>query len=145
MLSSDDPTFVIAGAMYWSVIEINVGILAASIPSFKALAKRYAPRLLGSNYMYNADPSGKASGGEFQMKPWKGRQNISGASKQEGDLEYVSEQRITGGCTSRRGVNWGETTVQKGLADNDSEEILVGQEGRIEVKTEISQYEEARR
>lgn len=35
--------------MYWSVIETNVGILAASIPSFKSLAKRYLPRLLGES------------------------------------------------------------------------------------------------
>ncbi|KAK4115452.1 hypothetical protein N656DRAFT_694574, partial [Canariomyces notabilis] len=48
MLASTDQTWTIAGAMYWSVIETNVGILAASIPSYKPLVKRYAPRLLGS-------------------------------------------------------------------------------------------------
>lgn len=32
--------------MYWSVIEVNVGILAASIPSYKALVKKYFPFLL---------------------------------------------------------------------------------------------------
>lgn len=47
MLTSSDPTYVIAPAMYWSVIETNVGILAASIPSFKAVAQRYLPRLIG--------------------------------------------------------------------------------------------------
>ena len=36
--------------MYWSVIETNIGILATSIPSFKALAKRYIPRILGESY-----------------------------------------------------------------------------------------------
>ncbi|CRK36896.1 hypothetical protein BN1708_007235 [Verticillium longisporum] len=49
MLVSDDPTWAITGAMYWSVIETNIGILAASIPSYKAIAKRYAPRLLGTS------------------------------------------------------------------------------------------------
>jgi hypothetical protein len=35
--------------MYWSVIEISIGILAASIPSFKAIFKRYLPRFLDSS------------------------------------------------------------------------------------------------
>jgi hypothetical protein len=47
MLTSPDSTYVISGAMYWSVIETNVGILAASIPSFKAIASRFLPRIIG--------------------------------------------------------------------------------------------------
>lgn len=47
MLTSPDSTYVISGAMYWSVIETNVGIFAASIPSFKAIASRFLPRLIG--------------------------------------------------------------------------------------------------
>ncbi|KIA75485.1 hypothetical protein HK57_00034 [Aspergillus ustus] len=47
MLTSDDPTWAISGAMYWSAIEINMGILAASIPSLKAIASRFLPRLIG--------------------------------------------------------------------------------------------------
>lgn len=38
---------------YWSVIEINIGILAASIPSLKPIASRYMPRLLGSSYNHH--------------------------------------------------------------------------------------------
>ncbi|KKY36692.1 putative integral membrane protein [Diaporthe ampelina] len=56
MLEPDaDATWVISGAMHWSAIEITVGILAASIPSFKALAKRYAPALLGSSNRGGSD------------------------------------------------------------------------------------------
>lgn len=47
MLSSPDATYVISGAMYWSVIETNVGIFAASAPSFKAIASRFLPRIIG--------------------------------------------------------------------------------------------------
>jgi hypothetical protein len=47
MLTSPDATWAIAKPMYWSVIETNVGILAASIPSFKPIARRYLPRLIG--------------------------------------------------------------------------------------------------
>ena len=56
MLVSEDATWVITSAMYWSVIEINIGILAASIPSFKSIARRYFPRLLGSSYEQHYDP-----------------------------------------------------------------------------------------
>lgn len=47
MLSSPDATYVISGAMYWSVIETNIAILAASAPSFKAIASRFLPRIIG--------------------------------------------------------------------------------------------------
>lgn len=47
MLSSPDATYVISGAMYWSVIETNVAIFAASAPSFKAIASRFLPRFIG--------------------------------------------------------------------------------------------------
>ncbi|KFX90994.1 hypothetical protein V490_06144 [Pseudogymnoascus sp. VKM F-3557] len=47
MLVSADPTTAIAKPMYWSVIETNIGILAASIPSFKPIARRYLPRIIG--------------------------------------------------------------------------------------------------
>lgn len=49
MLTSDDPTYVIAPPFYWSVIESNIAVLAASIPSFKPLAKRFLPRLIGES------------------------------------------------------------------------------------------------
>ncbi|KAH0262904.1 integral membrane protein, partial [Aureobasidium melanogenum] len=50
MLFSADQTWTISGPMYWSVIETNVGILTASMPAFKAIAKKYAPKLLGGSY-----------------------------------------------------------------------------------------------
>lgn len=61
MLTDADPSWVIAEPMYWSVIEINIGILAASIPSFKILVKEYFPRMLGSGYSGH-DQSGGISG-----------------------------------------------------------------------------------
>ncbi|KAL4900222.1 hypothetical protein BDW74DRAFT_162298 [Aspergillus multicolor] len=67
MLTSPDATWAISGAMYWSAIEINIGILAASIPSFKAIASRFLPRLIGeysSNKAYNY-PYGARSGSGF--------------------------------------------------------------------------------
>lgn len=57
MLFSKDQTWTISGPMYWSVIETNVGILTASMPAFKAIAKKYAPKLLGGSYDSNRYPS----------------------------------------------------------------------------------------
>lgn len=49
--------------MYWSVIETNIGILAASIPSFKPVARRYLPFLVGE---YSGDRScGRGFSGHF--------------------------------------------------------------------------------
>ncbi|KAI5810737.1 hypothetical protein BZA77DRAFT_287498 [Pyronema omphalodes] len=56
MLTSLDPTWVIAEPMYWSVIETNVGILAISIPSYRVLVRRFFPKLLGSYSGGHTDP-----------------------------------------------------------------------------------------
>ena len=65
MLSSPDPTYVISGAMYWSVIETNIGIFAASAPSFKAIASRFLPRIVGE---YSGRKSGGWYGSSFGKK-----------------------------------------------------------------------------
>ncbi|KAI8670578.1 hypothetical protein NCS57_00529500 [Fusarium keratoplasticum] len=117
MLSSDDPTWVIAGAMYWSVIETNIGILAASIPSYKAIAKRYAPRLLGSSGM----SSDKLSG--FKPMP----------------LGPMSRDRTTPSTTTK--IEF-ENRINNRLDDNSSEEVLVAPDGRIGVRTEIIHHSE---
>jgi hypothetical protein len=49
LLASADATYDISPAMCWSVIETNVGILVASIPSSKSLAKCYLPRLISDH------------------------------------------------------------------------------------------------
>lgn len=128
MLHSDDATWVIAGPMYWSVIETNVGILAASIPSYKSLTKRYAPRLLGS---YSHE--GKLSG--FKMMPYgKSGSRKDGAT----DGDPVDVTVLAKG--ESRFVTHTKTRVQ----DNSSEEELFAPSGRIGVKTEIFQgYEDA--
>jgi hypothetical protein len=59
MLHSTDYTWTISEAMYWSVIECSVGIIAACIPSFKALARRYLPRILGEYSSANRDKYNK--------------------------------------------------------------------------------------
>lgn len=117
MLSSDDQTWVIADAMYWSVIETNIGILAASIPSYKAIAKRYAPRLLGSY--------GISSG------------KVSTFKQRRIDLRNMSRDAV--GSMNKTGV---DTRVENKLGATSSEEVLVAPNGRIGVKTDfVIQYD----
>jgi hypothetical protein len=35
--------------MYWSAIEVNIGILCACLPTLRPLIRKVAPRLLGSS------------------------------------------------------------------------------------------------
>ena len=99
MLTSDDPTWVITGAMYWSVIEINIGILAASIPSFKSLAKRYLPRLLGSSYNSKGGPTGPSVGNTYGARSGQGFSKLSNSATAKGSfgsygLETYSQSDI---------------------------------------------------
>jgi hypothetical protein len=114
--------------MYWSVIETNVGILAASIPSYKPLVKRYAPRLLGS---YAVRDDNKHSG--FKMM---GYGKSTGSKKDQSALEVQSGNAPD---TLRKGQSTFVTHTKTGIQDNSSEEELFAPIGRIGVKTEIVQ------
>ncbi|OJJ34696.1 hypothetical protein ASPWEDRAFT_112184 [Aspergillus wentii DTO 134E9] len=69
MLSSPDVTYVISDAMYWSIIETNTGILAASMPCFKAIFARFLPRLLGSSRGCKEDDASDATQ-SLRPDPW---------------------------------------------------------------------------
>ncbi|KAI9371381.1 hypothetical protein BJX61DRAFT_534863 [Aspergillus egyptiacus] len=120
MLSSADATWAISGAMYWSVIEINIGILAASIPSFKAIASRFLPRLIGE---YSS------------TKPYGGRSG-SGFSKVR-DYTQRSAVRMNVLTSQDRGPDHGFVgTVHSGV-DRGSEERIFVPDGKIYATTEI--------
>ncbi|KAI0174013.1 integral membrane protein [Pestalotiopsis sp. NC0098] len=143
MLTAADATYVISGAMYWSVIEINVGILAASIPSFKPIASRYAPRLLGSSYNRSRSGGKGGVGGQYHHGSSYLKSSGLGRSK-NGTMELRSVER-----GDRFGLQSGvnRTEVGKGsdigmghsvLDDNSSEEALyTPPKGQIGVKTQI--------
>ncbi|KAK8069789.1 hypothetical protein PG994_006405 [Apiospora phragmitis] len=147
MLVDTDATFVISPAMYWSVIEINVGILAASIPSFKPIASRYMPKLLGSSYYGRGGSTtgAKKSGTGYGY----GSGAFGGRSKGSRGLELHSVDRSNiagGGSSSRKGkgepaFNLGtmDTKIERGLgAENSSEEVLYDpNKGQINVRTQI--------
>lgn len=110
MLTDEDATFVISNAMYWSVIETNIGILAASIPSFKALASRYAPGLLSSRQKTVSNKSG------FKMMRRDG-------SRADED-----------GRDRKAGI---QTNIETGIRASSSEEQLFSVPGRIGVSTRV--------
>jgi hypothetical protein len=101
MLTPDDPTWAISGAMYWSAIEINIGILAASIPSFKAIASRFVPRLIGEyssgkRYIQRSGSGfskvrGRRSAG---MNTLRGKQHVVVDTEIISKLDRTSEERF---------------------------------------------------
>ncbi|KAJ0166896.1 hypothetical protein CTA2_5349 [Colletotrichum tanaceti] len=134
MLVNEDATWAIAQPMYWSVIETNIGILAASIPSMKVIAKRYAPRLLGT--------SSNGHGGSASNGRQSGFRMMSGSD----NLKSGSNGEKSGGTAlrslSKSGFN---TQIDHDDVDNSSEEALNNPpSGKIRVQTQVSmQYDES--
>ncbi|KAL4876445.1 hypothetical protein BJY04DRAFT_231626 [Aspergillus karnatakaensis] len=123
MLSSSDATWAISGAMYWSAIEINIGILAASIPSFKAIASRFLPRLIGeysSNKAYVP-----RSGSGFS----KVQDITNGKGRSVGMNSLRSRDRERGHAVMG-------TNIRSEL-DRTSEERIFVPQGKIYATTEI--------
>lgn len=124
MLSSKDSTYAISGAMYWTVIETNVGIFAASIPSFKAIASRFLPRFIGE---YS---SGKKYG------PWSSSNNNNNTSPRypSGFAKVRDPNSLTMITVSgKEDIPLG-TNI--GAVSNSSEERIIPQ-GKIFAHTEI--------
>ena len=157
MLKSDDPTYVIAPPFYWSVIESNIGVLAASIPSFKPLAKRFLPRLIGessqknshtyTNNSYHAhykSSSGTAGGARFnklgardgmRMKVFETNGSSHGIEGREYKRSEVSSMTLEEGGGGREAT----------LHSNDSEEqIIKPGQGDIMMTTEFTRTVEER-
>ncbi|KAK8190455.1 integral membrane protein [Phyllosticta capitalensis] len=150
MLTSVDQTWVIASPMYWSVIETNVGILAASIPSFKVIAKRHIPRLLGSYYETDRYGTGGQNGNHKSQPSRATFQNLG--SQKGGTSSSTNNGSVCLRSLDKDGLATNPYTRDKGgistrieqdAASNSSEEALNLPNGRIGVRTQIvTQYEE---
>lgn len=144
MLTSTDATWAITGAMYWSVIETNIGILSASIPSWKVLAKRYVPRLLGASSSGAGTKSGKRGGSGFHLSSLGGGGTGTGTGgakpmRLHTVTTHESANDVVGGGGGRKGFA-AHVAKRGGLSRDDSsdEEALFTPTGRIGVTTEIS-------
>src|SRR5690242_5691611 len=49
-IHTQDPCWDNAPAAYWSVIELNCGIMCACLPTLRPLAQKYIPRLVPTSY-----------------------------------------------------------------------------------------------
>ncbi|KAA8893580.1 hypothetical protein FN846DRAFT_514101 [Sphaerosporella brunnea] len=129
MLTSKDPTWVIAEPMYWSVIETNIGILAISIPSYRVLIRRSFPKLLGS---YSGGQSDRYSGGQsdsYSHGMSEGRKK----SRNYGLRSFEIHERALGMDVMITGV---------GSKRNSEEQILVPgviPDGKIMATTNVTQ------
>ncbi|KAJ5291212.1 hypothetical protein N7478_000463 [Penicillium angulare] len=124
MLTSADYTYAISGAMYWSVIETNIGILAASIPSFKAIASRFVPRFIGE---YS---SGRKYG------PWSG--NTDARRYGSGFTKVTDPNQITMNTMNGKEDDVGlGTQIGAGDRDDSSEDRIIVPDGKIFTQTEI--------
>jgi hypothetical protein len=134
MLTNPDATWAIAPAMYWSVIETNIGILAASIPSYKALAKRYLPVLLGEYSSKKAYPSrGTPHGTGRAFHKISGSGHMRSTSDEKDSKAEMYEMDECEKSFARR------TVIQQ---DNSSDEALTIPPGRIAARTQIeTRYE----
>jgi hypothetical protein len=120
MLTSADFTYAISAPMYWTVIEINVGILAASIPSFKAIASRFLPRLIGEY----------SSGRKYGSSKLTGSKQIrSGFSR--------FKDSVTMNSLRARDAEDMATQIGTGYGTNSSEERIVVPSGKIWTTTQI--------
>jgi hypothetical protein len=125
LLTSPDATYAITDAMYWSVIETNIGILAASIPTFTPLAKRYLPRLIGANA---SKIRGTYKDGVFVEIGEDGRHR--GTSDIAMNALYGQPVNINTNCHTRKGGH--------GTSIASSEENILPPAGKILAQTHIS-------
>ena len=138
MLVDPDATWAITAAMYWSVIETNIGILAASIPTFKAIAKRYFPRFVGEpTYTPNSylsrrvDKSGGSRSFPFNKLEHEGsyamhsrRANESTFDKEEVEAREQKESGV-------------QTRIEHKGLESGSQERIVYPQGQIVAQTDI--------
>ncbi|MCJ1284378.1 hypothetical protein MMC26_003709 [Xylographa opegraphella] len=143
MLVDPDATWAITAAMYWSVIETNIGILAASIPTFKAIAKRYFPRFVGeSSYAGNSylrrrtDKSGGSRSFPFNKLEHTGSYPMN--SRKGNDSTYATEE-LESGEQKERGVH---TRIEHKGVESGSQERIVYPQGQIMAQTEITTHVE---
>lgn len=104
---------------YWSAIETNVGILAASIPSFKALAKRYAPALLGSS---------NRGGSDYKLGGVGGDRSAGGASRSL-SANKLARFHMMDRSRSGQEVDIHASHGRRGGDDGDDKELGGGREG----------------
>lgn len=138
MLTSPDSTYVISNAMYWSVIETNVGIFAASIPSFKAIASRFLPRLIGEYSSQKQSYGWSNSGGMGDGTRGKYGAGSNFSRIRDPHATYALRTLNDDGDGPSHGGDMYGTQTNTGFGRNSSEERIIIPEGKILAQTQIS-------
>lgn len=138
MLNSPDSTYVISNAMYWSVIETNVGIFAASIPSFKAIASRFLPRLIGEYSSQKRTYGWSNSGGMGDGTRGKYGAGSNFSRIRDPHATYALRTLNDDGDGPGTETDMYGTQTNTGFGGNSSKERIIIPEGKILAQTQIS-------
>ncbi|KAJ4133299.1 hypothetical protein NW754_016107 [Fusarium falciforme] len=142
LLTDLDATWVIAWASVWIIVEANLIITCASMPTLRKFFKHVAPKLIGeSRYGSKTGKSGKS--GENSKPPTRtlvptsqsrrDRHQYSqfDAGEGQGSEEFVlgpikgrADPRVTAGHSEDH-VGWGDSDSEKGIVDGTSKPAIV--------------------
>ena len=129
--------------MYWSVIETTVGILAASLPSFKIIAKRFLPGLLGSTAPTNSYPnygSSSRTGDRRSRRPFS-KMDEDGIALKEVEGKGASPTTTITADRNKDledGGNGSDASIEHDVFPIESHETIVVPEGQIFKQTKIT-------
>jgi hypothetical protein len=122
--------------MYWSVIEISIGILAASIPSFKAIFKRYLPRFLDSSQKRTPGTENK-----YGNPSKTTRSGFLELSERGSRIDNTAMDDISDGKNAGDTTNVASGSVEVTIYNTNTsstEELIYPPTGKILAQTEIS-------
>ncbi|EOD45288.1 Integral membrane protein [Neofusicoccum parvum] len=129
---STDTSYDNVDAAVWSNVEINVAIMCASLPTFKALVKRLFPHVLST------DPASRSTGNKYGTGPnWRSRN-----TRQHGTLISLDGLE-RGDAGRRRGDGLCTTTIEKGHASYAGSDGESSNDDGIKVTTVVSQREDS--
>ncbi|POS78952.1 hypothetical protein DHEL01_v202665 [Diaporthe helianthi] len=127
----------------WTVLEMNVGIIAASLPSLRPLFKKF----LGSMYGSGSKPRGYYAGGSFSRNK-KNWQNLSGRNTEKRNSAYSRPMGRDGAFYGSAGQNAAQG-LNEGSGSEESFELFLCTPTQEQVKVSrnpsVRTFVEARR
>ncbi|KAK7724880.1 hypothetical protein SLS57_004151 [Botryosphaeria dothidea] len=114
LFNSPDYTWNVVDQYVWSFIEINVGIICASIPPLKPFFSRYAPILLGGRYGSHQykDTRSHREGTVVKLSSMENSGGGSGHKKHREDKFGATPSLMTGTIIGGFGGNDNESTEE---------------------------------
>ncbi|KAI1050182.1 hypothetical protein LB506_001622 [Fusarium annulatum] len=155
MLKSMDLTWVIAFPSIWIIVEANLIITCATMPTLRKFFKHVAPKLIGeSRYGSKTGKSSKYGKPDTGSKPpsrpfapsSQGRRDRTQYSQFDGDENPMPDNFALGPINGRVGHNTsvGQSEEVTGWIDSDSEKGIVGgtvKPAIVQTKTVTVEYE----